>query len=192
MAETDTDDFIDQQPSSQQSLLQKIPLLPQSVPSVLQPGYNLVADEYNRHKLVYNAAIAALVFVIVSLPLVYNYTGKLAKYANTEVFANNCPTSAGKFAHSVIFFVLIYVICKIHNAYAPAQNAKSNAQMAKHAFYTSLLFFVLSSTDAYIVSRKLVKDVADANGCPSVKGILLHSIVFIAAYLLVGQFPKDQ
>ncbi len=205
MTETDTElDFNAQQGSMPSQLPQQLQqelqpqLQPQPRLQLQEPDRNnkfwFFSEQYKAHRVVYHAAIAALVFVIVSLPFVYHYTGRVSKMAlpKTELFADNCPTSAGKFVHSLIFFVLIYVICKIHNAYVPVQDAKSNALMAKHAFYASLVYFLLSSTDSYLLSRRLVEDAADAKGCPSVKGILLHSIMFLAVYLLVSQFPKDK
>ena len=203
MSETETDSVPPRFPASSvpSALPQAFPASSGSAPSAIVPSQQSAAfaqelrgffsRKYKAHKLLYHAAITALVFVVVSLPLIYSYTSRASRVVGTELVNKDCPTSEGKFVHSLLFFVVVFVICKIHNTYALPEDMKSSALMAKHAFYAALIYFFLSSTDAYLLSRKVIPDAADEKGCPSLRGILLHGVVFLAVFLLVSYFPKD-
>ncbi len=162
-----------------------------SPPSTSFVGFFL---EYPSHpQFLVAAATAALVFFLVSLPQVYQSTKEAVNYVNPNMvlFENNCPTAEGKFLHTLLFFAIMFAIGKIKNVYDASQHKKSNALLAKYAFYGSLLYFFLASSDSYHLSGKLLSGLADPNGCPFFKGLLVHSVVFYCFVLLTCYFPRD-
>jgi hypothetical protein len=134
------------------------------------------------------AAIAAVVFILCSLPQVYNKTD--TRYANT--FSEGCPTPEGKFIHAALFFAINYFLMKVgsNNGYFGLEN-KSNGVIAKYAFYATLLFFVLASTDAYRMTGKFFSGLANEAGCPDVKGVIVHGIIFLVVLILIMYFPME-
>jgi len=133
------------------------------------------------------SAIAAIIFIVMSLPQAYTQTSRV-----TTTTVGMCPTPEGKFIHAALFFVIEYFILKI----MASQNwmnlqTKSDALLAKYSFYGTLLFFLISSSDAYQLTGKFISNVADEHGCPEVKGVLIHGVVFLVVLLLVMYFPKD-
>jgi len=135
---------------------------------------------------IYHSTMAALLFVIVSLPQVYEQTNRFV-----STISNNCPTIEGRFIHTLVFFVANYVMMKIMNSYRHADERKSDALMVKYAFYGTLLFFFISSRETYLLTGKLINGLSE-NGCPTIKGIVVHGLVFIAILVLMMSFPKDQ
>lgn len=143
------------------------------------------------------AFIPAVLFFVVSLPEVYNGTNKLGERLGKSVerlgfesYSGDCPTSVGKFLHSIVFFLLVYGVMtytkKTNKAYH-----KSNGVLAKYAFYSTLIFFLLSSSDAYNVSEHYLSGLTNSAGCPNMTGALVHGIVFLVVLTLVMYFPKD-
>lgn len=133
-------------------------------------------------KKVLCAAIAAGIFIAVSLPQVYHQTSRL-----TMTIEETCPTPEGKFLHAALFFAISYIIMK----YA-VKEGQSDGLIAKHAFCGALLFFLLSSTDSYRLTGKLISGLSNEAGCPELKGIVVHALVFLVVLVLVMHFPKDQ
>lgn len=133
------------------------------------------------------SALAAAIFILVSLPQVY---GQTDKFINT--FADGCPTSEGKYLHAAVFFGLVFALMKLGAALKwSGMEEKSDAVHAKYAFYATLLFFVLTSTDSYYLSGKLWNGLAE-RGCPNVSGVIVHGVVFMVVLFLVMFFPKDE
>ena len=142
--------------------------------------------------------LPAVLFFVVSLPEVYNTTDKLGSRLGKSVdrlgFStadDSCPTSTGKFIHSLVFFLLVWALMKFTRS-ADTSSHKSNGLLAKYAFYSTLLFFLVSSTDAYNVTSRLVDGLTNTPGCPTMKGAFVHGLVFLVAVTLVMYFPKDQ
>jgi len=135
------------------------------------------------------SSIAGLTFALVSLPEVYLQTNKL-----TNTFTSNCPTPEGKFLHFALFFAIEFFIMKMMVRYNyMGMGDKSDGLIAKYALCGAMLFFILSSTDAYRMTAKLGLGLADENGCPNVKGVVVHALVFIGLLLLKMQYlPKDE
>jgi hypothetical protein len=137
-------------------------------------------------KLVYSGT-AALVFVLMSLPQAYAQTGRIV-----HTYDDSCPTPEGKYLHALLFFVINYFAVK----FAESQKyigleKKSDAMIAKNAFIASLLFFVIASTDSYKLTGKLFGGLANKAGCPDVRGVVVHGIVFLVILTLVMYIPKD-
>jgi hypothetical protein len=133
---------------------------------------------------VYWSTWAALLFVIVSLPSVYNLTNS----SGLDTTSGPCPTSVGKLLHTLVFFLLLFLLMKY---FTLKKSGKTDGLMAKYAFYSALIFFLLSSPEVYSVTRSLYSGIADSNGCPTLVGIMVHGLVFIAVLTAVMYFPND-
>lgn len=143
------------------------------------------SSEFNK-KLLW-AVVGAAIFVGVSLPEVYSQTDKLtSKYFHT--YDQDCPTAQGKFLHAAVFFAVNYFVMKWAASSGGLQ--KTDGQLAKCAFYATLLFFLVASSDSYTVTNSLYPGLAN-DGCPTLKGVLVHGLVFLVLLVLVMYFPKD-
>lgn len=137
-------------------------------------------------KIVFSAAAAA-VFMLVSLPQAYTQTSRL-----TTTISETCPTPEGKFIHAALFFAINYFIMKLAASQKyHGMETKSDGLIAKYAFMGTLLFFLLSSTDSYRLTGKFISGLANEGGCPEVKGVIVHGLVFLVILVLVMYFPKD-
>jgi hypothetical protein len=143
-------------------------------------------DDKPLNKKLLCSAVAAAIFVVVSLPQLYNQTSRL-----TTTIDVNCPTPEGKFIHSALFFAISYFVMKIMSSYKYMEG-KSDGVLAKYAFHGTLLFFFLSSSDTYRLTGKFVSGLANEAGCPELKGIIVHALVFLVVLTLIMYFPKDQ
>lgn len=141
--------------------------------------------------------IPAVLFFVVSLPEVYNATdnvgtrlGQTDNRLSFDTYDNNCPTSTGKFLHSLVFFLLVWAVMRNsrNNGRMPY---KSNGLLAKYAFYSTLIFFLLSSTDTYNVTGNLISGLTNSAGCPNMSGAIVHGLVYLVILTLVMFFPKD-
>jgi hypothetical protein len=63
--------------------------------------------------------------------------------------------------------------------------------MAKYSFYGSLTYFFLSSTEMYMLTNSVIGGTAD-DGCPTVKGIVIHAVVYMLLLVGLMSLPKDQ
>jgi hypothetical protein len=63
----------------------------------------------------------------------------------------------------------------------------------KYSFYSALVFFIISSPQAYILTQKLTGNLfsISADGCPTSLGLFLHTIVFMVALYGLMNLPKD-
>ena len=139
-------------------------------------------------KKLLHASLGACLFVLVSLPQVYSGT-------NTHFMPttfDNCPTPAGKFLHSALFFVLNFLVMKYMatNNYLNMANL-SDGLLAKYAFIGTLLFFLVSSSDTYMLTHNVYSGLSTPFGCPNLSGVLVHGLVFLVILVLVMYFPKD-
>ena len=138
-----------------------------------------------KKKIIY-AVVSALFFVAVSLPDTYKQTNRL-----TNTIDNNCPTATGKFIHTAVFFILNFVMMKIAESYKEKGHL-SNGLIAKYAFSGALLFFMVSSSDTYLLTSQLFGEQIGSAGCPTMTGILVHGVVFAALLVIMMSFPKDR
>lgn len=139
------------------------------------------------NKKIMCSAFAAAIFMLVSLPQTYTYSSKL-----TPTMTESCPTPEGKFIHAALFFAINYFLMKLAASQKfHGMETKSDGLLAKYAFIGTLLFFLLSSTDSYRLTGKLVSGLANEAGCPEVKGVIVHGLVFLVLLVLMMYFPKD-
>ncbi|VBB18180.1 hypothetical protein YASMINEVIRUS_1250 [Yasminevirus sp. GU-2018] len=138
-------------------------------------------------KLIWSA-VSAAIFIAVSAPQVYTQTSRI-----TTTASENCPTPEGKFIHAALFFAINYFVMKIaSNQKWMNMEGKPDGLLAKYAFYGTLLFFLVSSSDTYRLTGKLISGLANESGCPEMKGVIVHGLVFLVLLVLIMYFPKDQ
>ena len=112
---------------------------------------------------------AAVLFVLLNLPVVYQLTNRFL--GNTWDEANQCPTNYGVLLHAGVFYLLGYLMSK----------GQSKSEKMKGCLTGALLFAILSSPMAYRLVRSLLPFVASPEGCPSMVGVLVHAAVFTVA-----------
>ena len=137
-------------------------------------------------KLFYSL-MALFVFVITSLPQLYNSTNK---FTATFDGATNCPKPAGKFIHAILFYILLYVVTRIYERLRFGVGSFHSGLIAKYVLYATLLYLVLSSSESYQLSSSAFPELSVA-GCPTIKGIITHSIVFLVVLTLLMYLPRD-
>lgn len=139
----------------------------------------------NNKKITYSA-LAAVVFMAVSLPQTYQTTDGVLGLNTVQ---GTCPTAEGKFLHTGVFFVVMYFLMKWLN-----RSNLSDGLIAKYSFYSALIFFLLTSSDSYALTSRLpyADGLTDASGCPTRKGVLVHGLTYLVLLTLVMYFPKDE
>jgi len=118
---------------------------------------------------------SAALFVLLNLPVVYQFTNRV--FGNTWNVAAQCATPLGIVVHAGVFFLLSYLMMR--------SPSLSKQDKVKHALTGALIFAVLSSAPVYrFVAGLLGPSIASPSGCPSTMGIVVHGLVFTA--ILVG------
>lgn len=127
----------------------------------------------------YHAGMGAAIFMLMSLPQMYNKTNSIVDELGS------CPTYKSKLLHTLIFFVLVIIVMKYIG-----KSDKSFALLCKYAIFGSLLFFIISSNEAYMLTNGIYPGLSD-NGCPSMTGVCVHTVLF--GILLFGMMylPHD-
>lgn len=128
----------------------------------------------------YHAVISSCVFLVASLP--YGY-GKTNNYMSDF---GVCPTYKSKLLHTLGFFALSLLVMKY-----VVKSDKSLELMVKYSTYSSLLFFLMSSPEAFKFTGNLVDGLSDFTGCPTLTGVLVHTVLYGLALLLLMGLPKD-
>ena len=131
----------------------------------------------------------ALIFLVTSLPFTYSQTNK---FLSTTSGLNNCPSALGKFVHAIVFFILNLVLMKYYNNQKPECDRKPLGLMLKYSFYGMLIAYFLSDNDTFKLTNSLIGGMSDINGCPTLKGVLLHSLVYVGVLTGVMYFPSEK
>ncbi len=63
----------------------------------------------------------------------------------------------------------------------------------KYSFYSALVFFIVSSPQAYIITQKIVGNSIpiSGDGCPTSVGLFLHTVIFMLCLYGIMNLPKD-
>jgi hypothetical protein len=71
--------------------------------------------------------------------------------------------------------------------------SKNKGLKWKYSFYSALVFFVISSPQAYVLSQKLFGNllVLSGDGCPTSTGLFIHTILFMICLYGIMNLPKD-
>ncbi len=65
----------------------------------------------------------------------------------------------------------------------------TNALKFKYSIYSTFIFYIVSSSQMYKLTSKIIPTSID--GCPTPFGLLIHSIVFLLAIYGIMTLPKD-
>lgn len=135
------------------------------------------------------SSVGAAVFVIVSIPQLYAQTNSMAG------IKSSCPSPYSKFLHSGLFFLINFAIMGIVSlANKSGSDRLPLGLVAKYSFYATLLFFLVSSSDAYGVTSIIPKlsTKVDGGNCPTIVGVLVHGVVFVLLLIAMMYMPKDK
>lgn len=125
---------------------------------------------------------SAALFALVNLPQVYKVTDSILpiNLFNKETM---CPTNVGLLTHALVFFALTFLSMR-------GAGYVSDGVKLKHSLYGTLIFYLISSPAMYsLVGSIFGSSVASSAGCPTVMGVVLHSLVFCAALVGVMYLP---
>jgi hypothetical protein len=131
------------------------------------------------HKTLQLSVGSAILFMVVHLPQTYKRTSKIFPW---KTISNRCPTHLGILFHTLVFFLLTFF---------SMGNVKIQTGIKlKHSLYGTLIYFLLSNPATYyFVSNLLGTQFANNKGCPSVIGVLLHSVIYCMFLLAVMYLP---
>lgn len=68
------------------------------------------------------------------------------------------------------------------------------ALKAKYAFYSTLIFFLISNPETYKLTQQIlghIFHIASDSGCPSPVGFFFHSFIFFIVLWGIMLFPRD-
>jgi hypothetical protein len=147
-------------------------------------GSNTANEQFGKN-LLYSAILSGIFFTV-SYSGVYSVTDKaVSRYGHT--YENDCPTPEGKLLHTIVFYLLAYITIWVLSYLTLWAGSK---QMIKCAIFATLLFFFVSSPDVYQLTNGLSgNQLANAKGCPTTKGVITHSFVFLVLVLLMSYLP---
>ena len=126
---------------------------------------------------------SSVLFFVINYPDTYKFTTKITKL-NLFDFNTQCPTLLGNMIHTIAFFILTFV---------SMQNPAINVGIKlKHTIYGSLISFFISNPVTYsFISSILGKQFANNNGCPTLAGIILHTIIYCICLIGVMYLPEQ-
>jgi hypothetical protein len=122
---------------------------------------------------------SALMFLVINLPQTYKLTDK---FFPGNLLNNGCPTALGLLIHTLVFFGISFLTMG-------TSDKLDTGVKIKHSLYGSLIFFFLSSPVMYKIVGKLINGVSNTLGCPTLFGIILHTIVYCASLVAVMYLP---
>lgn len=141
-------------------------------------------------KLLYSVLSAGLALGV-SSKMAYSQVDKLVG-AKGDIAINGCPTATGHFTNSIIFFILLFTMMIMFNIVKSPEHKRSLGLMAKYSFYGTLIYLIVTSTQMYkLVGNLTGGATADANGCATASGLLLHGLFYLLIIFCVMFFPKD-
>jgi len=118
---------------------------------------------------------------------IINYTGTFQltdKWLPFDTFnpVTNCPTMTGQIIHTLVFFLITYLSMGNPQVNIPTK--------LKNSLYGTLIFFLLSSPAIYTLTSSLFGTwIGSSSGCPTLSGILLHSLVYCLVLVAVMYLP---
>jgi len=98
------------------------------------------------------------------------------------IYASGCPNFVGQLLHLLVFAVVSYI---------SMPNKEKSALKLKHTLYGALIaFFVMSPAMFKLTGTLLGSSISNLNGCPSVLGVILHTLVYVGALVGVMYLPN--
>lgn len=137
------------------------------------------------------ALISAALFILVSNQ--YTYSAVDYVFGNSNIVAlGGCPTTIGLFLHTLVFFLVLYLVMWFFDSRKSPDQQISKTMMAKYSFYGAILFFIVSNPETYkLVNMIGLGKLGTSDGCPNVGGLLLHTVVFFLLTFGAMFLPKD-
>ena len=125
---------------------------------------------------------AASIFALMNLPQTYiileTLLGPYLYDKNT-----NCPTNNGLVVSTLVFFAISYLTM--------SGSTIEKGVKIKHSLYGTLIFYLVSSPALYsVVGSILGNSIASTKGCPTLMGVLLHTVVYCAMLVGVMYLPE--
>jgi len=132
-----------------------------------------------KQKLYYSGVVAA-VFLVASLPQLYSKSNPLVSESGS------CPTYKSRLLHVVLFYAITVLVMKF-----VLESDKSFQTISKYAINGALLFFLLSSPESYSLTNGLIGELSE-DGCPTMKGLVVHTAVYMLALVGLMSLPKEE
>lgn len=107
--------------------------------------------------------------------------------ALTQTYETSGCSSSSKFINSALFFVINYFLLKISSS-SGLTIEQRDSEIAKYSLYSALLFFIITSSDTYELTNNTILGINDR--CPTVKGVLFHSIIFFVLLILLSHLEN--
>ena len=127
------------------------------------------------------SAGSALLFFLLNLPATYRLTNYILP-CNTVNPLTGCPTTTGLIIHASIFFVITFL---------SMTSASFNAGIKfKNSLYATVIFLLIASPFMYSLTGSIFgESIATSKGCPTLLGVLIHSIVYGASLVGIMYLP---
>jgi hypothetical protein len=132
--------------------------------------------------------MSAVLFASVSFPRTYGFTNNLLTKNSNLIYdpINNCQTTTGHLIHTLAFFLISFL--QMFMGKGDDTNYDVGIKL-KHAIYGTLIFFIISSQSMYKITGMISNKIADENGCPTIIGVAVHSLVYTMALIGVMYLP---
>ena len=144
-------------------------------------------------KSLIKSSFIALLFVLITHPNIMSKSGVIVGDVK-EVKEGEASTSVSTgFIHSTIFFVVNCIFLKLLSS-SKCFNFENttNIDIIKYSFVNTLLFFALSNSDTYKLTRNLLGgELVSPEGVPQGHAVIAHGIVFLVILILISFVPNE-
>lgn len=141
---------------------------------------------------IFTSALSAGIMIAVANPMTYSFVEGIVSGKGDIANFNGCPTVVGHLVHTVVFLIIIISLMIVMNYGRPNDIRKSLWNIMKYSFYSAVIFFALTTTEAYQFTGSLTNGLtSDVSGCATQSGVLLHSFVYFVIILGLMLFPKS-
>lgn len=120
-----------------------------------------------------HTGVASCVFLLSSLPQMYIKSNEFISGVEDE--NSSCPTYKSRLLHMVIFYVLTMVSLKYL-----VKSEKEWLYLGEYSARITLLYFLMSSPEMYIFTNSIANGsvVITEGSCPTIYGIIIHTVIF--------------
>jgi hypothetical protein len=130
-----------------------------------------------------------ILFLIVSSPFTYGVTNSITSGAGFAISDDKgCPNLAGLIVHSIIFTLLLRLMLNRDHTTGCLKPYTSRDKWTVSVI-GGLLFILISSPFLYeavnSITSSLKFDTSDSQGCPNIKGLVLHTVIFVVVARLL-------
>jgi hypothetical protein len=130
-----------------------------------------------------------ILFLLVSSPFAYSLTNSIAKGAGFVMAdSQGCPNLAGMILHTILFILLLRLMLNKDHANDCLRPYTSRDKWTV-SIIGGLLFILVSSPFLYELVNSLTTslniDITMVKGCPNIKGLVLHTVIFVVVARLL-------